>query len=179
MQNWTLIPPSPLDHNAERTTERSSVLFLCLYVCEQALASSLKTKTACSSILHCGRAESEGLLICVGGWADRVLFIARAFALRCSSKVSALWLRHSNPPSPLWIVYKELIFNLVDFFVPKKLHQKCTDPVSTHFYGRFSNCTYPIHPIPLSYSAFYTIQLPSYAAAIVLDIIVVILCDEK
>ena len=60
----------------------------------------------------------------------------------------------ANSPSPLWIVYKKLIFNLVDFFMPKKLHQKCTDPVSTHFYGRFSNCTYPIHHIPLSHSTW-------------------------
>ena len=55
-----------------------------------------------------------------------------------------------TPPSPLLIIYKELIFNLVDFFMSKKLHQKCTDPVSTHFYGRFSNCTYPIFSFHLT-----------------------------
>ena len=37
--------------------------------------------------------------------------------------------------------------------MPKKMHQKCTDPVSTHFYGRFSNPTYPTSPIPFSRSA--------------------------
>ncbi len=56
------------------------------------------------------------------------------------------------PLSPLKKTYKKLSLNLVGFFVSKKLHQKCTDPVSTRFYGHFSNCTYPIHPIPLSHS---------------------------
>ena len=45
--------------------------------------------------------------------------------------------------------YKELNINLVGFFMPQKMHQKCTDPVSTHFYGRFSNPKYPILSIPL------------------------------
>lgn len=56
----------------------------------------------------------------------------------------------SNPCLSAEKTCKKLSLNLVGFFVPKKLHQKCTNPVSTHFYGHFSNCTYPIHPIPLS-----------------------------
>jgi hypothetical protein len=82
-------------------------------------------------------------------------------------KASALWLRHSNPvPSAMNSLQRFYFQSYRLFFMPKKLHQKCTNPVSTHFYGRFSNCTYFILPIPLSRSAFNTIQLSSYAATI-------------
>ena len=41
----------------------------------------------------------------------------------------------ANSPSPLAVTYKELIFNLIDFFCAQKVAPKCTDPVfiARHF----------------------------------------------
>ena len=119
--------------------------------CEQAPATTnTKLRSTCgrpASLAVCGIAHLWR------GWADRSVvycsdlsscaFFVRYRLFDCVGRI---------PPSPLRKTYKKLSLNLVGFFVPKKLHQKCTNPVSTHFYGHFSNCRYPIHPIPLSHS---------------------------
>ena len=88
------IPPSPLDHKAERTTERSSVLFLCLYVREQALALQPQNPKLLAAVFCIAEREEFELVWGLSRYEHGLLLGHSPCAF---SNVSALWLRHSNP----------------------------------------------------------------------------------